>query len=67
MDAQSKGNTVEVNCYVGHMIGERTTHRTFSYVAIATLPGEYLAEESLVYIPKFEESARGEESWVTIK
>jgi len=67
MDAQSKGNTVEVNCYVGHMIGERTTHRTFSYIAIATLPGEYLAEESLVYIPKFEESARGEESWVTIK
>lgn len=62
-----KGNAVDLQYYVFRKLGEVTTHRTFSYVALATLPGTYLAESTLVYMPELKESSVGEEAWITIR
>lgn len=65
--ADSKGNTTELLCYIPFEDKEKETHRSFSYLAIATLPGEYLSEPALIYIPSNEETVVGEQTWISIK
>lgn len=67
INAESKGNTVNLSCVVRRELNETSTHRKFNYITVATLPGEYEAEAMVVYIPELQENGIGERSWVSIR